>query len=153
MITRLADVLVIQAIRAWIDTDSHARTGGLGALRDPRIGRALALIHADPARAWTIASFAREVAMSGSAFAARFTELVGEPAMQYITRLRMQVAVDALRDDGSTVAELASRLGYHRQRPCWSGWLSVLVKRRSASPPRSSGRTARGRSGASKSAL
>ena len=115
VITRLADVLVIQAIRAWIDTDSHARTGWLGALRDPQIGRALALIHADPARSWTVAALAREVAMSRSAFASRFTELVGEPAIQYVTRQRMQVAVNALRDDGATVAELASRLGYRSQ--------------------------------------
>jgi AraC-like DNA-binding protein len=115
VITRLADVLVIQAIRAWIETDPGARTGWLGALRDPQIGHALALIHADPARDWTVASLAREVAMSRSAFAGRFSELVGEPAMQYVTRLRMQLAVNALREDGATVAELASELGYRSQ--------------------------------------
>jgi AraC-like DNA-binding protein len=115
VITRLADVLVIQAIRAWIETDPDAQTGWIGALRDPQIGRALALIHGDPACAWTVASLAREVAMSRSAFAARFTDLVGEPAMQYVTRVRMQVAVNALRDDGATVAELADRLGYRSQ--------------------------------------
>lgn len=115
VITRLADVLVIQAIRAWIETDPGARAGWLGAMRDPQIGPALAAIHADPARAWTLASLAREVAMSRSAFAARFTELVGEPAMQYVTRLRMQLAVNALRDEGATVGELAERLGYRSQ--------------------------------------
>jgi AraC-like DNA-binding protein len=112
VVTRLADIVVIQAIRAWIETDPGAQSGWLGALRDPQIGRALAAIHADPARAWTVASLAREVAMSRSAFAARFSELVGEPAMQYLTRLRMQVALNALRDEGATVAELAGRLGY-----------------------------------------
>ena len=115
MTTRLADVLVIQAIRAWIETDPEARTGWLGAMRDPQIGLALASIHAEPARAWTLAALAREVAMSRSAFAGRFTELVGEPPMQYTTRLRMQLAVSALRDDGATVAELAERLGYRSQ--------------------------------------
>jgi AraC-like DNA-binding protein len=115
VITRLADVLVIQAIRVWIETDPDAQTGWLGALRDRQIGPALALIHADPARAWTVAALAREVAMSRSAFAARFTTLVGEPAMQYLTRVRMQVAVTALRDEGASVAELASRLGYRSQ--------------------------------------
>jgi AraC-like DNA-binding protein len=115
VITRLSDVLVIQAIRAWMDADPGARTGWLGALRDPEIGRALALIHRDPAHPWTVESLAREVAMSRSAFAARFTARVGEPAMQYLTRYRMQVAVNALRDDGATVAELASRLGYRSQ--------------------------------------
>jgi len=115
VITRLADILVIQAIRSWIDTDPAARTGWLGALHDRQIGRAISLIHRDPARAWTVASLADELAMSRSAFAARFTELVGEPAMQYVTRWRMHVAVDALRDDGATVAELASRLGYRSE--------------------------------------
>ena len=96
VITRLADILVIQAIRAWIETDPAARTGWLGALQDRQIGRAISLIHADPARAWTVASLARELAMSRSAFAARFTELMDEPAMQYVTRWRMHVALDAL---------------------------------------------------------
>ncbi len=115
VVTRLADILVIQAIRAWLDTDPQARRGWLGALRDPQIGRALALIHADPARAWTVASLAREVAMSRSAFASRFGELVGEPVIQYLTRVRMHAAVNALRDDGATVAQLAASLGYRSQ--------------------------------------
>jgi AraC-like DNA-binding protein len=115
VITRLADVLVIQAIRAWIDTAPAARTGWLGALQDPQIGRALALIHRDPTRAWTVASLARELAMSRSAFAARFTQLVDEPAMQYVTRWRMQLAQHAFRTEGATVAQLASRLGYQSE--------------------------------------
>jgi len=113
--TRLGDVLVIQAIRSWIQEDPSARRGWLGALQDRHIGRALALIHRDPARDWTVGSLAAELAMSRSAFAARFTELVGEPAMQYVTRWRMHVGHDALRDDGATVAELADRLGYRSE--------------------------------------
>ena len=96
VLTRLADVLVIQAIRAWLAADPGGHTGWLGALRDPQIGRALALVHRDPARDWTVAALAAECAMSRSAFAARFTELVGEPAMQYVTRWRMQAAVHEL---------------------------------------------------------
>jgi AraC-like DNA-binding protein len=115
IITRLADILVVQAIRSWIETDPTARSGWLGALRDPQIGRALSLIHRDPARAWTVAALAEELAMSRSAFAARFTELVGEPAMQYVTRWRMQVALDSLTAEGATVAELAQRLGYRSE--------------------------------------
>ena len=75
VITRLSDILVIQAIRAWIETDQAARTGWLGALQDPQIGQVLALVHRDPAREWTVAKMAHEAAMSRSAFAARFTEL------------------------------------------------------------------------------
>jgi AraC-like DNA-binding protein len=115
VITRLGDILVIQAIRSWLETDPAAKTGWLGALQDEQIGRAIALIHRDPARNWTVASLADELAMSRSAFAARFTELVDEPAMQYVTRWRMQVAVTALRNDGATVGELASRLGYRSE--------------------------------------
>jgi AraC-like DNA-binding protein len=115
VITRLGDILVIQAIRSWIETDPAARTGWLGALQDPQIGRAISLIHREPARDWTVASLADELAMSRSAFAARFTELVGEPAMQYVTRWRMQVAVTSLREEGATVAQLASRLGYRSE--------------------------------------
>ena len=115
VVTRLADILVIQALRSWIETDPAAQTGWLGALQDRQIGRALSLIHRDPARAWTVGSLARELAMSRSALAARFTELVGEPVMQYVTRWRMQLALDMLRDEGATVAQLASRLGYRSE--------------------------------------
>ena len=104
VITRLADILVIQAIRAWIETAPAAQTGWLGALQDP-LDRARARAHAPRARRGRgrSASLAAEVAMSRSAFAARFTELVGEPAMQYVTRWRMHVALDALETEGATV--------------------------------------------------
>jgi AraC-like DNA-binding protein len=115
VITRLGDILVVQAIRTWLETDAAARTGWLGALQDRQIGRALALIHREPSRAWTVASLADELAMSRSAFAARFTELVDEPVMQYVTRWRMQVAVNSLKEEGATVAELANRLGYRSE--------------------------------------
>jgi AraC-like DNA-binding protein len=115
VITRLADILVIQAIRSWIERDPAAQTGWLGALQDGQIGRAIALIHREPARPWTVVALANEVAMSRSAFAARFTALVGEPAMQYVTRWRMHVAVDWLKQDGAPLGELAGRLGYQSE--------------------------------------
>ncbi|OLT21584.1 cupin [Pseudonocardia sp. CNS-139] len=115
VITRLSDILVIQTLRAWIEHDPAAQRGWLGALRDRQIGRAISLIHRDPARDWTVASLASELAMSRSAFAARFTELVDEPAMRYVTRWRMQVARTWLGDDGATVAEVAGRLGYQSE--------------------------------------
>jgi AraC-like DNA-binding protein len=115
VITRLADVLVIQAIRAWIEQDPAARTGWLGALRDPQVGRAIALIHRDPARAWSVATLAHEVAMSRSAFAARFAALVGEPPMRYVARWRMHVALTALKEESATLGELALRLGYRSE--------------------------------------
>jgi AraC-like DNA-binding protein len=115
VITRLADILVIQAIRAWLEADPGAHSGWLGALRDPQIGQAISLIHRQPDRDWTVGSLADEVAMSRSAFAARFSELVGVPVIQYVTDWRMQVARAALADEGATVAELADRLGYRSE--------------------------------------
>ena len=115
VITRLADVLVIQAIRTWIAQDPAAQTGWLGALRDQQVGRALTLIHRDPARPWTVARLADEVAMSRSAFAARFTALVGEPPMHYVARWRMQVAQTWLQEEGAALGELAYRLGYQSE--------------------------------------
>jgi AraC-like DNA-binding protein len=112
IVTRLADILVIQAIRSWIERDPAAQSGWLGALQDEQIGRAISLIHGDPARAWTLASLAREAAMSRSTFAARFSQLVGEPAKQYLTRWRMQVAHDWLATEDVTLDALAGRLGY-----------------------------------------
>jgi AraC-like DNA-binding protein len=88
MITRLSDVLVVQALRAWLESDPAAQSGWLGALRDPQIGRAISLIHREPGRPWTVASLADQIPMSRSAFAARFTELVGEPARRNRGRTR-----------------------------------------------------------------
>jgi AraC-like DNA-binding protein len=141
VITRLADIVVIQAIRSWIETDPGARRGWLGALRDGRIGPAIALVHRYPERAWTVASLADEVAMSRSAFAARFHELVGEPVMQYVTRWRMQVAHDALESEGATVAELAARLGYRSEAAFGRAFKRVIGK--SPGAVRRSGPTAR----------
>ena len=116
LITRLADILVIQAIRSWLRSDPVARTGWLGALRDNQIGRAIALIHREPARDWSVASLATAVAMSRSAFAARFSSLVGEAPMRYLTRVRMRIASTALAsEDGTTVSELSAKLGYQSE--------------------------------------
>ena len=115
VITRLADILVIQAIRSWIEQDPAARTGWLGALQDRQIGRAIALIHREPERPWTVAALAAAAAMSRSAFAARFTERVGEPAMHYVARWRMHVASSWLRDGDAPLSLVASRLGYQSE--------------------------------------
>jgi transcriptional regulator GlxA family with amidase domain len=115
IITRLADVLVVQAIRTWMERDPSARTGWLAALHDPRIGRALMLVHREPARTWSVESLASAVGMSRSGFAARFTELVGEPAMQYVTRWRMLVALTWLSESDASLSQMAGRLGYQSE--------------------------------------
>jgi len=130
VISRLCDIVVIQAIRSWIEHDPAAQTGWLGALRDEQIGGAMASIHADPAANWSVATLAEAAAMSRSAFAARFTELVGEPAMKYVTRWRMYVALDLLRG-GHTVAATAGRVGYDSEAA-----FSRAYKRVMGEPPR-----------------
>jgi len=105
---RLCDVLLVQLLRSSPLTGK----GWLAALRDPQIGRALALIHEDPGTRWDAAVLAARVGMSRSRFFARFTELVGEPPVQYLSRWRMSVAADVLMRDEVTVPELAERSGY-----------------------------------------
>jgi AraC-like DNA-binding protein len=115
VITRLADILVIQAIRLWMAGDPAAQTGWLGALQDKQIGRALLLIHRNSAEAWTVAALAAEVGMSRSAFAARFSALVGEPVMHYVTGWRMRVALMWLKEDNAPLGDIALRLGYQSE--------------------------------------
>ena len=112
LITRLADALVVQAVRTWLLEAPEDRAGWLGALRDPHVGRALLAVHRDPERAWTVGALAAEAAQSRSAFAARFADLVGEPPMRYVTRWRMHVAATVLREENATVVEVADRLGH-----------------------------------------
>lgn len=115
IITRLGDILVVQAIRTWLKNDPAANSGWLGALKDKHIGHAIKLIHDKPAHHWSVESLAKEVAMSRSAFAARFTKLIGEPVMQYITQWRMYTAMDLLKQEDSTVAQVADQLGYQSE--------------------------------------
>jgi AraC-like DNA-binding protein len=112
VITRLADILVVQAIRAWIARDPAAKTGWLGALQDKQIGRAIAAIHRRVDDPWTLPSLAAHVGMSRSAFAQRFNQLVGEPAMRYVTRWKMQTAQGWLEEGELSINAVAARLGY-----------------------------------------
>lgn len=110
--TRLADILVLQTIRAWLEHDNGKCLGWLNALGDPDIGSALALIHRHPEEPWTVASLAREVHLSRSVFSERFSRMVGLSAMQYLTRWRMLVAGSWMREEHMSASEVAHRLGY-----------------------------------------
>jgi len=145
VVTRLADILVIQAIRSWMAKDPAARTGWLGALQDTQIGRALALVHRHPTHRWTLESLASEVAMSRSAFAARFTSLVGEPAMHYVARWRMNVALTWLQENDAPLGEVAGRLGYESEAAFSRTFKRFIGRspgavRRTAAPMSSTGR-------------
>lgn len=115
VITRLADILVIQTIRAWLDSSPEAHKGWLAALRDEQIGGALTLIHRAPEKKWSVASLARAVGMSRSAFSARFTSLVGESAMRYLTIWRLQLAHAQLRETTEPLSIIADRFGYQSE--------------------------------------
>jgi AraC-like DNA-binding protein len=111
--SRLAEILLIHALRELVRTRDGSRSSiGLCALADPAVGSALKLIHARPAESWTVERLAREVAMSRSAFAARFTQLVGVPPLQYITQWRMTDAAQRLREGEDSVARIAQQVGY-----------------------------------------
>ncbi len=112
IVTRLADTLVVHAIRACIRGDAMVGTW-LGALRDPQIARALDLLHAAPREAWTVGALAERVGMSRSAFFERWSRLVGESPAVYATRWRMHVAARLLREEPSAgLADIADRVGY-----------------------------------------
>jgi AraC-like DNA-binding protein len=115
VITRLADVLVIQAIRTWLDTEREEQRGWIAALHDRHIGKAMSLMHRQPERDWRVESLAHAIGMSRSGFSARFTALVGEPALQYLTTLRMQLAHRELRETNDTLARIAERVGYQSE--------------------------------------
>ena len=89
--TRLADVLVVQAVRSWLESDTPDR-GWIAAVRDPAIGRALHAFHADPSQAWGVDTLAQVAGLSRSSFCARFTEIMGEPPIAYATALRIDLA-------------------------------------------------------------
>lgn len=111
---RLADVLVVRAVRAWLDAGTPDR-GWVAGLRDPLLGRALGALHAAPGAPWSLASLAGEAGMSRSAFAARFRDLLGEPPMAYVTAWRMDVAARLVREAGLPLAGVAEGVGYRSE--------------------------------------
>jgi AraC-like DNA-binding protein len=115
VLTRLAELLFIEVLRRHLETITPGQTGWLAGLRDPMVGKALGLLHARPAHAWTLDELAREVASSRSKFAERFTWLVGEPPMQYLAKWRMQLAAKQLAQGSEKVAAVASAVGYESE--------------------------------------
>lgn len=115
VITHLADILIIQAIRSWMASAPEAQQGWLAALRDRQIGSALVAIHREPEKDWTVEGLAKMVGMSRSGFSAKFTQLVGDSAKSYLTHWRMQVAHSKLLKQSVPIAVLAEELGYNSE--------------------------------------
>lgn len=112
VINRLIDVLFVQVLRAWDNGHHSTATSWLQGLRDPGIARALSIMHAQPAAQWTIDALAREVSLSRATLIRRFTALVGEAPLSYLTRWRMDIAARDLRETGDAVSAIAHRVGY-----------------------------------------
>lgn len=112
VMTRLADVLVIQVLRWWLRTTEFGASGWLAALRDPNVGRALSRMHASPGRDWSLEELAKRANMSRSAFAARFAALVGEPPMRYLAHWRLEQAHAELSTTTDSIATISNRVGY-----------------------------------------
>lgn len=129
--TRLAEILLVQALRVHAqrtrppEGDAEQRHG-LCALVDPHVGVALRMIHARPAERWTVEGLARTVGMSRSAFAARFAELVGEAPLQYVTRWRMTVAAERLRDGEESMTHIAQHAGYRNPAAFMKAFTRVI---------------------------
>lgn len=111
MISRLIDLLVIRTLRAWAVSDP-GHPGWLKGLSDHRIARALTAMHNEPNREWSVDELARISTMSRSLFAEKFSNIVGDPPLRYLTKWRLTVAADLLRNGGLKVNEVAQRTGY-----------------------------------------
>jgi AraC-like DNA-binding protein len=113
VLDRLLDLLLIKTLRIWFaGLDAEAVPAWFRAQHDAVVGRALRLLQGDPARPWTVASLAAEVGVSRAALARRFTDLVGEPPMAFLTNWRLALAADRLTDPGTTIEAVAREVGY-----------------------------------------
>ncbi|MFN0115991.1 MAG: AraC family transcriptional regulator [Paracoccaceae bacterium] len=112
MLAKLAELMFVEAVRQLIDDPAQQAGGLVAGLRDRHVGAALQVLHARPTDDWTLDALAQQVGLSRSVLAARFTELVGMPAMQYLARWRLILAAKRLEEPGVSVAEAAMEVGY-----------------------------------------
>jgi len=114
-LARLAELMFVEALRRHAENLPPGSQGWLAGARDLNVGRALALMHGEPGRPWTVDALARKVALSRSALAERFATLVGVPPMQYLMRWRLALAAQMLRFDGTAITRVAERSGYESE--------------------------------------
>jgi AraC-like DNA-binding protein len=112
VLAKLSELLFVEAVRRYVETLPDGQSGWLASLREPRIARALALLHCDINRRWTVDDLGREVGLSRSALADRFIRLIGTPPMHYLAGWRMQVAMAKLRTTSASLAQVAESVGY-----------------------------------------
>ena len=112
VLAKLSELLFVEALRHYVEELPKQGAGWLKGLKDPFVSRALSLLHGHVARDWTVEDLARDVGLSRSALADRFTRLIGEPPMRYLARWRIQVAAQQLRNSDAPLARIAEQVGY-----------------------------------------
>jgi AraC family transcriptional regulator, alkane utilization regulator len=114
-LTRLVELMFIEILRNYMQNLSAQEVGGLAALKDPIVSQALTWIHADPAHPWTVSELATQIGMSRSALAARFTQVVGQSPIKYLTYWRLQLASRQLQDTDDSIGKIAIQVGYESE--------------------------------------
>ncbi len=115
LLTRLVELMFIEILRNYMQYLPDHQVGWLAALNDPIVGQALDSIHADPAYPWTVSALANQIGLSRSALATRFTQLVGQPPMKYLTYWRLQLASRQLQCTNDSIAKIAIQVGYESE--------------------------------------
>ncbi len=130
VMAKLSELLFVEAIRCYVETLPEGQTGWLAGLKDPYVSRALALLHARLSDPWNVDDLGREIGLSRSALADRFSQVIGLPPMQYLTQWRMQVAARELRNSSKSIPQVAQEVGYESE-----GAFSRAFKRVMDMPP------------------
>ena len=112
---RMAELLFVDVVRRHLETLSGDKVGWLAGLRNPLVARALALLHNAPAQNWTLDVLAAQAGTSRSVLAERFTHFIGQPPMQYLRQLRMQLASRLLVEDGAKIVSVAAAVGFESE--------------------------------------
>jgi AraC family transcriptional regulator, alkane utilization regulator len=115
VLAKLSELLFVEAVRRYVETMPEGQRNWLTGLRDRFLGRALQLLHRNPAHPWTVDELAREVGLSRSALAQRFSDFLGQPPMQYLAQWRLLVAAQQLRDGAAPIMDVASDAGYESE--------------------------------------
>lgn len=128
--SKISELLFVEAVQRYVDTLPEGATGWLAGMRDPYVSRALALMHGNLRRAWTVEDLGREVGLSRSALGARFGEVMGMPPMQYLANWRIHAAAHELLANARSVAQVAEDVGYESEAS-----LTRAFKRVMGAPP------------------
>src|SRR5262245_55489286 len=115
VLAKLSELLFVETVRCHAESLPEGQTGWLAGLREPHVAKALALLHRDITRDWTVDELGREVGLSRSALADRFLRLIGLPPMHYLANWRMQVAAERLRNTSASLAQVAEAVGYESE--------------------------------------